>query len=441
MQHSRPPQIFPRCSSFKKHRSSIDGPRFTIELTLPKPLAPPAWASLPTPPMSGSPPPEQPTEPPQIAGRRRKRSNTPPTATATTIATSPATTLEHTAPRLGAQARGGETIAELPIQPGPYITNYPLPASYQSGSSLGTTPSTSEPRYALSPVSPRAARKPKAHVASACINCKKKHLRCDNARPCRRCVQSGKEESCVDVEHKKRGRPPLKPEDPSARRPFESALSPMGGPLGDPLRRSQGSDPSSFAQSSGYQQRPYRPLQAYDQSRVQMRGPAFQSMYAQPSISSSPATAQGTFTSSRQYPTPGPTPIPGQAPSYGPPQSESALRSIASSYSGMYNYPPPQGPMRPPPQMSYSNPIFPRPPGPPPMQSETLPPLGGPSSLQLPPIRPAATGPIDPAITQQPQQIEQGRHRSQGSSNDGTQEPDSKRPKMDIQGILGPKHE
>ena len=190
MQHSRPPQIFPRCSSFKKHRSSIDGPRFTIELTLPKPLAPPAWASLPTPPMSGSPPPEQPTEPPQIAGRRRKRSHTPPT---TTVSTSPATTLEHTAPRLGAQARGGETIAELPIQPGPYISNYPLPASCQSGSSLAITTSASEPRYALSPVSPRAARKPKAHVASACINCKKKHLRCDNARPCRRCVQSGKE--------------------------------------------------------------------------------------------------------------------------------------------------------------------------------------------------------------------------------------------------------
>lgn len=249
------------------------------------------------------------------------------------------------------------------------------------------------------------------------------------------------QDSCVDVEHKKRGRPPLKPEDPSARRPFESALTPMGGPMGDPMRRSQGPDPPSFAQPSGYQ-RPYRQLQAYDQSRAHMRGPTFQSMYAQPSISSSPATAVGTFTSSRQYGAPGPTPIPGQAPPYSPPQSESALRSIASSYSGMYNYPPPQGQMGPPPQMTYSNPIFPRPSGPASLPGETLPPLGGPSSLQLPPIRPAPTGPIDPAITQQGQQhTDPGSQQSHGSSNDGTQEPDAKRPKMDIQGILGPKHE
>lgn len=38
-----------------------------------------------------------------------------------------------------------------------------------------------------------AGRKPQAQVASACVNCKKKHLRCDNRRPCRRCMQSGKE--------------------------------------------------------------------------------------------------------------------------------------------------------------------------------------------------------------------------------------------------------
>src|SRR5436305_303823 len=44
-------------------------------------------------------------------------------------------------------------------------------------------------------ISPRATRKTKAHVASACVNCKKKHLRCDDSRPCRSCVQSGKEVS------------------------------------------------------------------------------------------------------------------------------------------------------------------------------------------------------------------------------------------------------
>lgn len=42
---------------------------------------------------------------------------------------------------------------------------------------------------------PKGTRRTKAHVASACVNCKKKHLGCDPARPCRRCVLSGKEVS------------------------------------------------------------------------------------------------------------------------------------------------------------------------------------------------------------------------------------------------------
>ncbi|KAJ5712486.1 hypothetical protein N7493_008954 [Penicillium malachiteum] len=63
----------------------------------------------------------------------------------------------------------------------------------------------------------KSTRRTKAHVASACVNCKKKHLGCDPARPCRRCVLAGKASSCVDVTHKKRGRPPLKAEDSTLR--------------------------------------------------------------------------------------------------------------------------------------------------------------------------------------------------------------------------------
>ncbi|WEW57361.1 hypothetical protein PRK78_002828 [Emydomyces testavorans] len=63
------------------------------------------------------------------------------------------------------------------------------------------------------PLPPRSTRRAKAHVASACVNCKRKHLGCDSARPCRRCVVAGKESSCVDVTHKRRGRPPLKAEE------------------------------------------------------------------------------------------------------------------------------------------------------------------------------------------------------------------------------------
>ncbi|KAJ1969132.1 hypothetical protein IWQ62_000819 [Dispira parvispora] len=50
----------------------------------------------------------------------------------------------------------------------------------------------------------------KTHVPSACANCKKAHLACDISRPCKRCVAMGKTATCVDVQHKKRGRPKLK---------------------------------------------------------------------------------------------------------------------------------------------------------------------------------------------------------------------------------------
>ncbi|WWC91685.1 uncharacterized protein L201_006631 [Kwoniella dendrophila CBS 6074] len=47
----------------------------------------------------------------------------------------------------------------------------------------------------------------KANVSSACGPCKRAHLACDVARPCKRCVNMGKEDQCEDVPHKKRGRP------------------------------------------------------------------------------------------------------------------------------------------------------------------------------------------------------------------------------------------
>ncbi|KAG5981608.1 hypothetical protein E4U55_002762 [Claviceps digitariae] len=73
--------------------------------------------------------------------------------------------------------------------------------------------------------SPKIQRKTKGHVASACVPCKRAHLRCDAQRPCIRCVGTGKEESCVDVQHKKRGRPRLR-DDRDAR--FENARQTVG---------------------------------------------------------------------------------------------------------------------------------------------------------------------------------------------------------------------
>lgn len=42
---------------------------------------------------------------------------------------------------------------------------------------------------------PGIARRAKAHVPSACVNCKRKHLACETKRPCNRCIQTGKEVS------------------------------------------------------------------------------------------------------------------------------------------------------------------------------------------------------------------------------------------------------
>jgi hypothetical protein len=58
------------------------------------------------------------------------------------------------------------------------------PAYQQGPTSLS---SSSAPR------TQRATRRTKAHVAKACQNCKKAHLSCDEARPCARCVGSGKQ--------------------------------------------------------------------------------------------------------------------------------------------------------------------------------------------------------------------------------------------------------
>jgi hypothetical protein len=63
----------------------------------------------------------------------------------------------------------------------------PVPPSYPVPTVEASTPVTT-----AHSLGPRSTRRTKAHVASACVNCKKKHLGCDSARPCRRCVLAGK---------------------------------------------------------------------------------------------------------------------------------------------------------------------------------------------------------------------------------------------------------
>jgi hypothetical protein len=165
--------------------------------------------------------------------------------------------------------------------------------------------------------------------------------------------------------------------------------------------------------------------------------PSYYPTPAQPSISSSLATAEGSFipSSAGQYGVRPPT-HPGQSPS--PYTSRAESTPQMTSYTS-YSFPTSQGQ---PERSYYSNPIFP-PQLPSTLPSEQLAPLQTSPALQLPPINfSAPSGLIDPAIVQQPAQSTQPSPRSgQESRDDGTQEPDSKRPKMDIQGILGPRND
>lgn len=243
----------------------------------------------------------------------------------------------------------------------------------------------------------------------------------------------------MDVEHKKRGRPPLKPDDPSSRRPFDSALGPMTGQLVDPTRRMPPTEQPTFSQPSSYQ-RAFRPLQAvppYDPTGPRSRASMpFPPMYAQASVSPSSAMATGTMT--RAYM---PSSAPPQPPSPYVAAPEGPPRQFPP-YSESYSYSQPQSYLGPPSQPPYSNPLFPRSTPPQTTQSGPLN-ISDPGNLQLPPIRPAASAsPLDPAIMQTERLQAQSLPppiRESRSNDDSMRAPDPKRPKMDIQGILGPR--
>ncbi|KAL7916034.1 hypothetical protein GGI35DRAFT_473349 [Trichoderma velutinum] len=159
------------------------------------------------------------------------------------------------------------------VSPAPYLN------SASSNSEAYPVPDRSQAVESQPFTSPKSQRKTKGHVASACVPCKKAHLRCDAQRPCSRCLGNGKEDACVDVQHKKRGRPRLRderdarfdptryshPQDAALRRPLSIYPSGMAGlsPYEDPLRRNQSyralEPPSNDAASREYQERSMAP--------------------------------------------------------------------------------------------------------------------------------------------------------------------------------------
>jgi len=46
-------------------------------------------------------------------------------------------------------------------------------------------------------------RTKRIQVKAACSNCRKKHQGCDNQRPCKRCINTGNEDTCVDIPHRR----------------------------------------------------------------------------------------------------------------------------------------------------------------------------------------------------------------------------------------------
>ncbi|KAG8667096.1 hypothetical protein FPOAC1_011918 [Fusarium poae] len=226
------------------------------------------YRAYPSPPMSGSPP--LPPRQPQDSGDRMQppvgySAPNQPATYWSSLSQQPPTdnrgppSMQTTLPRLFQQGppdhspfpyRRPDDPASRHVS---YIQSGAPPMSQQAGYIPPTVPGVSSP-YGSSArpsiietqpmTSPKSQRKTKGHVASACVPCKRAHLRCDAQRPCSRCITNGKEDACIDVQHKKRGRPRLRddretrydpsrfphPQDAAVRRPL--SIYPSGAPIG-----------------------------------------------------------------------------------------------------------------------------------------------------------------------------------------------------------------
>ena len=443
-------------NSFKKHRFDTDPSRFSLNLCLPKPISAPLWAALPSPPMSGSPPPERTTDQPQLAGRRRKRSDTPPAAAGGLEGATVTTPESPVLDRSFAHHRALPPTSAYGVQQATTTGSQPVSQAYgyhTQGPMLAAPAHLSlESRLVPGQLSPRATRRTKAHVASACVNCKKKHLRCDAARPCRRCISTGKEATCQDVEHKKRGRPPLKVEDSSARRSFERPLSPVAGPS-SAASRMPPPDSSYYSQSRAYSyQRDIRPMQTggmIDPGRPIARpiGPYQPMMVAPPVMTSAHASAGFSVPQGRPFSS-GSSVMSSQPTSPESPYLTSPATGIMRSgmmqeiaprsvphYVSSY----PQASTSRSHSSPYAAPSYDQ------QQSRPLlPPFAATPDLQLPPIQPAPRAAYDPVMAQQQRQYQQPSPAQYGGPSHAigtTRQPDTKRPKMDIEKMLGPRND
>ncbi|KAI9052830.1 hypothetical protein LZ554_003103 [Drepanopeziza brunnea f. sp. 'monogermtubi'] len=157
------------------------------------------------------------------------------------------------------QAQYQQALPQVPPQPQQHHGYAPHPQALQPFPAPDGQPVMEAPGFE----SPKQQRKTKGHVASACVPCKRAHLRCDAQRPCSRCLSNGKEETCIDVQHKKRGRPRLRDERESRYEAVGAGYPPpVDHLMRRPLSMYPSTDPAPFADTL---QRPgsYRVLKSH----------------------------------------------------------------------------------------------------------------------------------------------------------------------------------
>ena len=118
---------------------------------------------------------------------------------------SPTSALSYSGKHSSESVRTGHSVQSQPLgQARTSIGSSSVRASIHQASTSQSVRETSQDELSsinqdspelhhLTSGTPGVARRAKAHVPSACVNCKRKHLACETRRPCNRCVQTGKE--------------------------------------------------------------------------------------------------------------------------------------------------------------------------------------------------------------------------------------------------------
>ena len=177
--------------------NSLGQPRFNSgpeRLPLNRPWVPNARGCSPRAPLSRQSMSGSPTEERLVTGESRPLGY-PPASSPTVTRKTEATIAAASGPSQPPPAVHDPVPAPLPSRYGeqalPVYAASPRAPSGAPPYALSTL-ETSMPGTAARSLTQKSTRRTKAHVASACVNCKKKHLGCDPARPCRRCVLAGK---------------------------------------------------------------------------------------------------------------------------------------------------------------------------------------------------------------------------------------------------------